>query len=113
VTFQYDHVSTDLQRRVRFTLTVHDVTSGPAEIDLDDTRAIIPGFNHLQGHVSIGALSLNCQNTTGVCTLSLAATFSLSAVSAANPDPEMLTVTSGTIDLHEDANEVPAMCEGF
>ena len=60
-------------------LTVRQVPSGPSEIDLDDTRALVDGWGSVRGHLSITTLAQDCSHGNQDCLTEMHAGFSVSA----------------------------------
>jgi hypothetical protein len=92
---------------VQLQLTIHDVAFGHAEIALDDTRATLAGWNGLQGHASIAALSQDCSHGNYSCLIALHATFD---VSAANAFGDSVSLTGATVDVSETYARQKIMC---
>jgi hypothetical protein len=117
--------SDPFQTRLTFILMIHGVSaSGPAEIDLDDTRATLTvgfagdtteslvdgGVPHhgIAGHVSLTQFSTgSCPAGSFSCDLNLRGTFSFTAT---GEDGELVAVTSGTLAGTTELYEGTQMC---
>jgi hypothetical protein len=101
---------TTLSRSLGFVLVVHGVSTGPAEIPLDDQQASLAvgffdqadkdrTFQGLQGHLSVTALSQDCGSpgNSSYCLLAGEGTFAFSATLGA----DTVSVTNGTFRAHD------------
>lgn len=110
--------------QLAFLLMVHDVAPGPAEIDLDDTRAALTvgfagdtseslvdgGVPHhgLSGHLSLTQFSAQgCQAGPFSCDLTIQGTLSFTATGA---NGELISVTSGTLSGTKEVYQGSQMC---
>ena len=112
--FEPAHSTTDpaapIEHPIGFSMIIHGIAGGPAEIDLDDTRALLVAglagdttdsflgggvVQHgLAGHLSFTVFSpLDCPNPYN-CALSVQGTF---AFSAAGTDGQRTAVSNGSI----------------
>jgi hypothetical protein len=117
--------SDPFQTQLTFILMIHNVSaSGPAEIDLDDTRATLTvgfagdtteslvggGVPHhgIAGHVSLTQFSTgSCPAGPFSCDLTVRGTFSFTATGA---NGEQVAVTSGTLAGTTEIYEGTQMC---
>ena len=92
---------------VQLELVIHDVALGPAEIDLDDTRAQLAGWSGLQGHASIATLAQDCSHDKYSCLIALHGTVTLAATNAFG---DSVSLTGATVDVSETYTRQKIMC---
>jgi hypothetical protein len=92
---------------VDLNLTVRQVSDGPSQIDLDDTRAALDGWSGVQGQVSVTTLAQDCSHGGDDCLIQLHATIELSATNAGG---DTIRVTGATLDQEDTYFDEPTMC---